>query len=291
MPYKTILLHLENELQAPHVLKAAVRLAGQYQSHLIGTYIAKPLEPYVSSAGAAAYSAEIAKVVMKNEIECASTIEKLFTNATQEQNLVAEWRFDKDLVKAVSTGVLEQATGADVLIIGADLADADRAFAHGHIAPIITNCSRPTIVVPSSYQDKSLGDFVFVAWDGSKESSRAIFDALPILQGAQSVWLHRVKSSHEYKHHGDDATRNLADALARHEVNLETSESTSSTRNVGQEILYCARDRGADCIVMGAYGHSRMHGLLFGDVTRHLLENSRAIFDALPILQVSEILK
>lgn len=274
MSFKTILLYLESESKATHVLKAAVRLAGKYESHLIGTYLLHRLEPYINRAGGGVISEDIIKIRMKVEIEQAGVLETMFENATRAQNLVAEWRFDKNFNNTVSEGVTEQARSADILVISAELKNSDIRFSPEHLAQIVTHNSRPTIVVPENYQDKSLGEFVFVAWDGSRESSRAIFDALPILETAKSVWLHRVKSVSEDKQHGDDITRNVADSLARHGVNVETSESASSARTVGQEILSCARDRGADCIVMGAYGHSRMHSFLIGGATRYVLENS-----------------
>jgi len=274
MTYKTILLNLENESQVPHLIKAAVCLAGQYESHVIGTYIVRPLEPYVARMAAASYSAELAKVLMKTEKDRASKLKKLFEEGTRAQNLVAEWRFDTSENSNVPKGIIDQARSADVLMISANLKDSSQGEVHEPIAPIITGCSRPTIVIPEDFEDVSFGHYVFIAWDGSRESSRAVFDALPILKNAKNVWLHRVKSNHEVKQHGDEATKYLASALARHDVNIETSDSTSSTRHIGEELLACARDRGADCIVMGAYGHNRVHGLLLGDATRHMLANS-----------------
>jgi nucleotide-binding universal stress UspA family protein len=274
MSYKTILVCLESESQATPLLKAAVRLADQHESHLIGTYIAHPIEMQMVRAAEAVGSTDILKVRIKDEVEQASRLEELFENATRVQNFVAEWRFQKQIISTVSAAIMEQARSADVLLLSADFKNSDSSFAYKNISPIITHCSRPTIVVPKDYQAKSLGKYVFVAWDASSESSRAISDALPILIRAESVWLHRVKSNDEDKQHGDEITRNLADSLARHGVSLETSNSTSSARDVGQEILACARDRGADCIVMGAYGHSRIHSFLLGGATRYVLENS-----------------
>lgn len=274
MSYRTILVHLESLSQAENLLKAAVQLAGQHQSHLIGTFVTHPLELYIARVSDAHTSGEIANALMKEQIERGKKLEVLFEKATEGQNLVAEWRFDKNLLSPMSAGVLEQARSADVLMVSTELEANQRGFSHENIAPVITNSSRPTIVVPEDIQDKPFGKFVFVAWDSSRESSRAVFDALPILKGADTVWLHRVNSTNESKRHTDESTRNLADALARHDVKIEISETSSSSRKVGQEILTCARDRGADCIVMGAYGHSRMHGFLLGDVTRHLLGNT-----------------
>lgn len=274
MGIKTILVHLESENQSPHLLNAAVRLADQHKAHLIGTYIVHPLDPYVARASEAVAAGEIAKMVMKEEILRASNLEKLFNQACKEQNFVSEWRLDDSLRSSVQSGILEQALTSDLLLVSSVLEADSKVISKVDLGSIITHSSRPTIVVPQSYADKSLGKFVFVAWDGSSESSRAVFDALPLLQSASDVWLHRVKSNDEAKRHGDDATRQLADSLARHDVKIEMSESTSSARKVGDEILSRAQDRGADCLVMGAYGHGRLHRFLLGSATGHVLEHS-----------------
>ena len=273
MSVKTILVHLESEEQAPHLLNAAVRLADQHQSHVIGTYVVHPMDPYVARAGEAA-SGEIAKIVMKEELKRASKLEQLFNQACKDQNFVSEWRLDNSLRSNVLTGVLEQTRTVDLLVVSSVLEDEYWGLSNDQLGSIITHSSRPTMVVPKGYTDKSLGEFVFIAWDGSAESSRAVFDALPLLRPATNVWLHRVKSNDEAKRHDDDVTRQLADALARHDVNVEMSESVSSARKVGAEILSRAQDRGADCLVMGAYGHSRLHGFLLGSATHYVLEHS-----------------
>lgn len=275
MSFKTILAHVDSESQAPHLLQAAVQLAEQNQAHLIGTYVAHPLGPYVARAGASASSAELAKVIMKHEYEHAAQLEVLFENATKDQNLVNEWRFDKSLQRSVSSALLEQARSVDVLLVSPTLEESKEVFSHDQIASILTHSACPIVVVPADYAAESFGQFVFLAWDGSKESSRAIFDFLPSLRDASSVWLHRVKSAEEAKRHDDDSTKDIAAALARHDISLEMSESVSSARDVGKEILKYATERGADCIVMGAYGHSRLHGLLLGNTTQYVLENSK----------------
>lgn len=274
MSYKTIVVHIDHEAQAETLLKAAVRLAGQNDAHLIGTYVAHALEPYMARASEIALSTEITKTLMREEIKRAAAIQGLFEKATKDQNLVSEWRFDPTQRSSVESAVQDIAKSADVLMIGSDYQEPPTGMVHGHVAPLIMGCARPVVVVPEAYQDKSLGDFVFVAWDGSRESSRAIFDSLPLLERAQSVWVHRVISSDEAKRHGENVTRDIADALSRHGVDLELSESVSSARKVGEEILNAASGRGADCIVMGAYGHSRMHNFLLGGATKHLIANS-----------------
>ncbi|MBX2838210.1 MAG: universal stress protein [Gammaproteobacteria bacterium] len=274
MDIKTILVHLESELQAPHLLDAAVRLANQYSAHLIGTYVNQSLDPYVARSGEAVTSEELSKILLKDEYERAKHLEQVFNQSVKNQNFVAEWRFDKSLNYSVITGLLDQARTADLLLVSPIPRSDKKAQKYNQLGSTITRNPRPTLVVPQQYHNKSLGEYIFIAWDGSSRASRAVFDALPILTSAKSVWVHRVKSNDEAKRHDNETTRQLADSLARHGVQLEMSESVGSSRKVGSEILNCAQDRGADCIVMGANGHTRLHGFLLGNTTEFVLENS-----------------
>jgi nucleotide-binding universal stress UspA family protein len=46
--------------------------------------------------------------------------------------------------------------------------------------------------------------------------------------------------------------------------------------SVGDEILSRLADQGANLLVMGGYGHSRMRELIFGGVTRHIARHMTA---------------
>jgi nucleotide-binding universal stress UspA family protein len=48
----------------------------------------------------------------------------------------------------------------------------------------------------------------------------------------------------------------------------------SGTVAVGNELIAVARLEGADLIVAGAYGHSRVHEWAFGGTTQELLQHS-----------------
>lgn len=100
-----------------------------------------------------------------------------------------------------------------------------------------------------------------------------MFDALPLLKNASQVWLHRINAPDETKLFHDTATQDLANALSRHGVDLTVSLSGCPARKVGEELLSVATDRGAVCIVMEAYGHTRLHRLLLGGATRYILDN------------------
>ena len=274
MSFKTVLVHLDHRAQAEHLLKAAVKLAAQHQAHLIGIYIMHPVEPYVGRAVDISISAEIGLILSKEQKQRAVELADLFEAATKGQNFIAEWRFIADNQRPVITALLEQGRAADIILVSGEINDPPTSLVNPSIASVIMSSSRPALLIPETYTDKTLGKFVLVAWDGSRESSRAVFDSLPMLESASTVWLHRINSSDESKGHGDDITKDLADTLSRHGVDLELSFSQCNARQVGEELLKVASDRGADCMVMGAYGHSRMHSILLGGATRHVLQNA-----------------
>ncbi len=74
-----------------------------------------------------------------------------------------------------------------------------------------------------------------------------------------------------YKGHGDIPSADICQHLARHGVNAEAQSITGYDVEVGDFILSRAADQGADLIVMGAYGHSRLRELVLGGATAHIL--------------------
>ena len=71
----------------------------------------------------------------------------------------------------------------------------------------------------------------------------------------------------------------LVRALRRRGVAAETKLPSAKSRNVGETLLATCGEAGADLLVMGAYGHSRLREFALGGVTRHVLEEAR-----LPVL-------
>jgi nucleotide-binding universal stress UspA family protein len=64
----------------------------------------------------------------------------------------------------------------------------------------------------------------------------------------------------------------LVNSLARHDVNVSLMQAHAGRADIGAEILYSIKDKGANLLVMGAYGSSRIRELLFGGVTKEILD-------------------
>ena len=130
---------------------------------------------------------------------------------------------------------------------------------------LVTAAGVPVLALPSGVSG-DLGQTVLVAWNGSREATRAVHDALPFLHAAKRVVLCAV---------GDEAAASLEAAAAmlrRHGVAVRPSPGGRAGRGCGRGPARpgCGA-RGADLLVMGAYGHTRLRELVFGGATRHVL--------------------
>jgi nucleotide-binding universal stress UspA family protein len=62
--------------------------------------------------------------------------------------------------------------------------------------------------------------------------------------------------------------------LARHRVKCGSKVVVEQAGSGASQLMELARSEGADLLVTGAYGHSRLGELIFGGVTRELLAKS-----------------
>jgi nucleotide-binding universal stress UspA family protein len=130
---------------------------------------------------------------------------------------------------------------------------------------------RPVIVVPYIQQDPLKLDRVMVCWDGSRTAARAVADAMPLLEFAKSIEVVTVSNG---KGNGSGAKQagaeDVAQHLMRHGLKAEIKPIVADS-DIATTLLSHAADTGADVMVMGGYGHSRLREFILGGVTRGIL--------------------
>jgi nucleotide-binding universal stress UspA family protein len=127
---------------------------------------------------------------------------------------------------------------------------------------------RPCLIVPANTSTLALAH-VMVGWKDTRETRRAICDALPLLKLAERVTVVEIAVEDGLA----DARSSLDDVVAwlrRHSVNA-TPLATLSTGDDAGRLYTIADEQGTDLIVAGAYGHSRVREWVLGGVTRDLL--------------------
>jgi nucleotide-binding universal stress UspA family protein len=128
---------------------------------------------------------------------------------------------------------------------------------------------RPVIVVPYIEKRGLTLDRVLVCWDGSRPAARAIADAMPFLQRSGAVEVVTVSGGRQKDN--EIAGVDMGEHLARHGLKIEVTRIVSTSIDVPNAILSYAADSGADFIVMGGFGHSRLREFVLGGATRGIL--------------------
>ena len=126
----------------------------------------------------------------------------------------------------------------------------------------------PVLIVPSGGAAPRFERFV-VGWKDSRETRRAVVDALPLLKKAVHVAVVEIAANEDLVR----ARANVADVvawLAHHRVAAEAL-ALLSVGSDGDQLDTVARQQGADVLIAGAYGHSRLREWALGGVTRDLL--------------------
>lgn len=132
---------------------------------------------------------------------------------------------------------------------------------------------RPLLLIPDKDQATLTPRRIAVAWDARFEASRAVREALDLLIAADDVRLVLVDPREEDEGHGVEPGADIATYLARHGVKASVERLPSQGLDVADILRRFTTDFGADMLVMGAYGHSRLRERVFGGVTRSMLDN------------------
>lgn len=271
MSIKNILVHVGDSKHCAARLDVAVDLTRRFAAHLVGVY-AIP-DPYIASYMAGGDSSYVPAAFIKEQIQrgrdLAATAEAGFRAHLEKAGVDAEWR----AIEGNAGDVISlNARYADLTIVGqADPDDREGYPDPGLPAEVALTSGRPILVVPYVGPGKTLAKNIMVAWNASREATRAVNDALPLLQAADKVSLLAVDPEKGGADHGEIPCADIALFLARHGVKAEAIRTVSNDLEIADVFLSRIADLGSDLLVMGAYGHSRMREFVMGGATRGIL--------------------
>jgi nucleotide-binding universal stress UspA family protein len=270
---KDIVVNLALGAKRNQAADYAISIADAFQAHLTG--IAVVPEPFVPVTGPMeTFPADFLDAQRRESERAAKEAVARFAKAADAAGIAAVARTVQASSGGADSSFGRLARAFDLSVIGQS---APGEFpTDAVIEAALFDSGRPVVAVPYIQKNGLTLRCVLVCWDGSRAASRAVGDAMPFLTRAKAVDLVTVQRSEQPSPlEGVE----MAEHLARHKVPVDVKHIVSTELDAGNVILSHAADCGADFMVMGGYGHSRIREFVLGGVTRTILESM-----TLPIL-------
>ena len=269
MTYRSLLVLLDQDPLCATRSQAAMRLAKVLDCHLVGVAPTGLIDLPVSPQAAASLAdfAALAWDTLRDQAERATD---RFRDECRAAGVKSCEAVIDESDKAPS--LVRHAHCSDLtLLTQADPASPDYHLVRDLVEQVLLYSARPTLLLPYAGRSDLIGTNVMVAWDDSRESARAVSDALPLLRLANHVLVVSWNEAHALV---DKTLHPRLDALQQwlmwQGVSAELRVETTGI-DIGQAMLARAAELDTDLIVMGAYGHARWTERVLGGATRGLL--------------------
>jgi nucleotide-binding universal stress UspA family protein len=262
-----IVVFIDGRTETASILEFAGTLAQEHGARLISVFM-QP-EPTVTPAETFARGEG-----MRNTIDIhRARLERIeaeyrtqFEDIVRRHGIASEWRS----LPYLSSEVGVHAYYADLVIVARPESAGQTAGPPGLAESLVMSSGRPIIVFPPRGKVSQVRR-VLVAWNATRESIRAVADAMPLLAKAEAVEVLVADHQRRPEGHGQEPGADIARHLARHGAHVEVRRLSSEGKDVGTLLLSQAATFRADLLVMGAYGHSQVREWVFGGVTRTVL--------------------
>jgi nucleotide-binding universal stress UspA family protein len=268
MSYSTVMVHIDAEGSSSGRIEIASDLAGRFQATLIGIGGWSPGMGFATDV--AVIDTEPVQRQQEELVALMVAAEQQFRGVASAFKAIkhVEWR---GALCLPFEHLIRESRAADLVVIGRDVLLGQHCVAIDPSAASL-RMGRPVLVVPPGVDGLSARRIV-VAWKDCREARRAVRDALPMLRNAEEVLLAQVSETAIQ----DVAVKTLddvADYLKRHRVSVAAKVYLRREDTIASDLLVYSQTEGADLLVAGAYGHSRLGEWMFGGVTRDLFAMS-----------------
>lgn len=271
MSYQTLLVYAGLPSQVESLLRMTRQLtAVGSNAHVIGLHVVPQIPVYPDMAFMV--TSELADMQREALLKVRDETAAAFEKAASENDLSWEWRSVEANGRLAADCILEHARCVDLVVGAQENPETDNDTQHGVMEQVLIESGRPVLFVPYAGAFETVGKRIMIAWNGSREASRATFDALPLLKNAEQVEVVWANAQEQHDKNLNLPGSEMASVLARHGVNVTANQTVNSDVSTGDELLSRLADHGFDTLVMGGYGHSRFREFVFGGTTRHILK-------------------
>mgnify|MGYP001815110304 FL=1 len=167
--------------------------------------------------------------------------------------------------------VARRALVCDLVFISNSLRSSEVNIFHSACYGVLFNSPAPLVLNTLPLQRPQR---VFIAWNTELPAARAVHAALPILKSADEVYIGSFDPDPIETKDGEDPGADLAKWLSHQGCNVTINQYPSGGADIGESIQRRAQEVGADLVVMGAFGRSRLRELVFGGTTRAMLDQT-----------------
>src|SRR5476649_1168686 len=267
---KSVLAVSEGGPDAAMSFRLAARVAGACGAAVDALHL--PVGPAGGMMGGLAMSGEAMPLVM--DIDDDRLAERTKESGRAYQELLAS--IQGATYTAAKTATLDALVAmgrcSDLLVLGRPGSDPENV-APATVEAALYECARPVMIAPPHAGSGAFSSVV-VAWNGSMQAARAVEYAMPFLQKAAKVTLLVMGTTPD-----DVGASYLARNLGRQGINAivdAINPGTASGRARGRALLAYTHDKGADLLVMGAYGRGQMMSFLgLGGATGKVISSCR----------------
>jgi len=271
MKYKNILLHLDNSSGCRNRLEIAFGMARDFDAELIGLFVVPTY--FVPSYVEAQISVDLMTDITEKALARAEETVASYRQLAEEAHV----KLQTAVVEGQIIPILrEHSKYSDLLILGQDHPEDPDNASYGLADALLFEGACACLVVPHSGKLATPSKRSLLAWNASRESARALREAMPLLERANTV----VVLSSEPDEGDNDLANGHPHAqavqhlLKSHGIEAISSGISDPDMNATDAIIAQAAEMNADLIVMGAYGHARLREIILGGVTRDLLKRT-----------------
>lgn len=270
MSYKDLLVHLDDTDICAERVAAAVALAKREGARLTG--IALALESTISTYIGIDFPTSLTEAQQEIVQKSAQSAAAKFTAAAEEAGIEFLTRIISCPASKAPARLAFFARHADLTFVGQpNPSEKGKAFQESLLESVLHNSGRPVYVVPYIGRREAKVRKAVIAWDGGKKAVRAVNDAIPLMKGRKEVIVLVVNPKTRDEGFGGKQGENLISHLERYDINATVATVVNPELPIDTSIQNYISDSGADLLIMGAFGHSRLREKAFGGVTDSIL--------------------
>jgi nucleotide-binding universal stress UspA family protein len=264
---KDVLVNLSSRSQQNFTPDYAISIAAALGAHAVG--IAFVYDAIIPDGAFGGVPVELIEMQRQENSKRAAGAVQHFEASAKAAAISAESRTLDATLGGGAALFAELARRFDLAVVG-QAQEEGGSSQELMIEAALFETGRPVLVVPYIQKQGLKLDRVIACWDGGRTAARAIADAMVFLQRAKAVELVIVAEEHKRE---EVTGASMLQHLSRHGVTATVKRMSKGDLSVDNVILSYAADSGADFMVMGGYGHSRLREFILGGVTRGILNS------------------